>query len=106
MSSPTHANVIRISFFCVLPFLSAKVIGHPPPRVFQERNQNRNLILTTVTVYNDRGLVSDLNKSVFTLTDNKEVQDIAISLMMTSPSVLVLSPMGQIRVMSASLTAP
>src|SRR5205807_983017 len=52
----------------VLPFLVAALITYPQPRDLQQRNENHDLILTIISVYNDQGgLIADLNKSVFTM---------------------------------------
>ncbi len=62
----------------VLPFLVAALITYPQPRDLQQRNENHDLIPITVSVYNEQGgLIADLNKSVFAIYDNKEVQDIS-----------------------------
>ena len=62
----------------VLPFLVAALITYPQPRDLQQRNENHDLILTIISVYNDQGgLIADLNKSVFTIYDNKEAQDVS-----------------------------
>src|SRR2546429_8813884 len=62
----------------VLPFLVAALITYPQPRDLQQRNENHDLILTIISVYNDQGgVIADLNKSVFTIYDNKEAQDVS-----------------------------